>query len=77
MATHATQLGEGPYFQYGRKYVWEAPVRLTHWVNAISIPVLVLTGLLIARPQLTPLANLIGTSGWAASVRFTSFLRML
>lgn len=54
MATHATQLGEGPYLQYGRKYVWEFPIRLTHWANAISIPVLVVTGLLIARPQLTP-----------------------
>lgn len=38
----------------GRKYVWEFPIRLTHWVNAISIAVLFLTGLFIAAPILMP-----------------------
>jgi Ni/Fe-hydrogenase 1 B-type cytochrome subunit len=38
----------------GRKYVWEFPVRLTHWVNAIAIFVLFVTGLYIALPILTP-----------------------
>src|SRR5438270_1954092 len=37
-----------------RKYVWEFPVRLTHWVNAIAIAVLFLTGLFIAAPSMTP-----------------------
>ena len=31
-------------------YVYEAPVRLWHWVNALSITVLALTGYLIANP---------------------------
>ena len=22
---------------YGRKYVWQAPVRLSHWVNALAV----------------------------------------
>ncbi|HEY4361725.1 MAG TPA: Ni/Fe-hydrogenase, b-type cytochrome subunit [Bryobacteraceae bacterium] len=40
--------------QYGRKYVWQVPIRLTHWTFALSIPILMITGLLIARPQLSP-----------------------
>ena len=39
---------------YGRKYVWQAPVRLSHWVNAFSIAALFLTGLYIANPALAP-----------------------
>ncbi|PWB80064.1 MAG: Ni/Fe-hydrogenase, b-type cytochrome subunit, partial [Methylocystaceae bacterium] len=31
-------------------YVYEAPVRLWHWVNALAIVVLALTGYLIATP---------------------------
>ena len=31
-------------------YVYEAPVRLWHWVNALCITVLAITGYLIARP---------------------------
>jgi Ni,Fe-hydrogenase I cytochrome b subunit len=30
---------------YGRKYVWQAPVRLAHWINALAITSLFLTGL--------------------------------
>lgn len=35
---------------FRRAYVWELPVRVTHWVNALSIAVLFLTGLYIANP---------------------------
>ena len=38
----------------GRKYVWQIPVRVTHWVNALSIFFLFGTGLFIAAPVLTP-----------------------
>ena len=31
-------------------YVYEAPVRLWHWVNALSITVLAITGYFIANP---------------------------
>lgn len=34
----------------GFVYVWEAPVRITHWVNVLSIMILVLTGLYIHYP---------------------------
>ena len=37
-----------------RKYVWELPIRLTHWVNTIAILVLFLTGMFIAAPILAP-----------------------
>ena len=39
---------------YGRKYVWQAPVRLSHWVNAFAVAALFLTGLYIANPALAP-----------------------
>ncbi len=35
---------------YNRVYLWELPVRIFHWVNAISIVVLCITGFLIADP---------------------------
>lgn len=37
-------------FNYKRAYIWELPVRLFHWVTALSIPILAITGLLIANP---------------------------
>ena len=37
-------------YNYKRAYVWELPVRLFHWVTAVSIPVLAITGLIIANP---------------------------
>ena len=39
---------------YGRKYVWQAPVRLSHWINAFAVGTLFLTGLYIANPALAP-----------------------
>jgi DNA-binding NtrC family response regulator len=33
-----------------RVYVWELPVRLYHWVNALCVAVLAATGFLIGRP---------------------------
>ncbi|GAB4533770.1 MAG: Ni/Fe-hydrogenase, b-type cytochrome subunit [Anaerolineae bacterium] len=40
----------------GRVYVWEIPVRLTHWVNVLCIVVLSFTGYYIANPyvQVSP-----------------------
>jgi Ni/Fe-hydrogenase 1 B-type cytochrome subunit len=54
-------------------YVWELPVRLTHWVTVICIGVLTVTGIYIAFP-------FIGTSGDAVNqflmgtVRFVHFV---
>ncbi len=41
----------------GRRYVWQWPVRLTHWINALTIPVLFATGIFIGRPNLTPMGE--------------------
>jgi Ni/Fe-hydrogenase 1 B-type cytochrome subunit len=35
---------------YKRAYVWQLPVRIFHWANAIAITALIITGLLIAHP---------------------------
>jgi Ni/Fe-hydrogenase 1 B-type cytochrome subunit len=54
-------------------YVWELPVRLTHWVTAASIVILTVTGLYIAHP-------FINTTGPASNqylmgvVRFIHFV---
>ncbi len=53
MATRALHL-TSPVARYGRMYVWELPVRLTHWVNAITVALMFATGLYIAFPQLIP-----------------------
>lgn len=37
-----------------RDYVWQLPIRITHWVNAIAIPILFFTGLFIATPFFSP-----------------------
>lgn len=50
-------------------YVWEVPVRLTHWAIVISIVVLAATGLYIHGPYLLPSSPL-EASTVMASVRF-------
>lgn len=53
------------------RYVWEEPVRITHWVNVLSILLLSLTGFYIGAPFLTPPAYGAYVMGW---VRFVHFL---
>ena len=54
-------------------YVWELPVRITHWVNVITIGILTVTGIYIASPFIV-------TNGEATnqylmgSMRFTHFV---
>lgn len=36
-----------------REYIWELPVRITHWVNALSIVTLSVTGFYIGAPFLS------------------------
>jgi len=52
MATYPLKLTAGTA-KYGRKSVWEVPVRITHWVTAASIVVLFATGLYISHPIFT------------------------
>jgi Ni/Fe-hydrogenase 1 B-type cytochrome subunit len=55
MATvhHALDLNSGEA-HFGRRYVWQFPVRLTHWINVAAIIVLFATGLYISNPVLAP-----------------------
>jgi len=39
-----------PSKDFKRVYVWELPVRFFHWINALSITVLSITGFVIASP---------------------------
>lgn len=50
---HPLELEPGKVL-YETKYVWELPVRLTHWVTAAAITVLFATGLFIAYPVMGP-----------------------
>jgi Ni/Fe-hydrogenase 1 B-type cytochrome subunit len=50
-------------------YVWEVPVRLTHWAIVISIVVLAVTGLYIHSPFLVP-SKPVEASQQMADVRF-------
>lgn len=40
--------------RYGRKYVWQFPVRIAHWTTAASVLILFLTGLYLSWPVLAP-----------------------
>ncbi len=48
------ELQDHPEKFFRRAYVWELPVRVTHWVSGLSIVVLFLTGLYIGSPILAP-----------------------
>jgi Ni/Fe-hydrogenase 1 B-type cytochrome subunit len=50
MENSDTEMGAAPENEMGAFYIYEAPVRLWHWINAASILVLAGTGLLIAHP---------------------------
>ena len=40
-----------------RKYAWEIPVRLTHWVNVLSILAFIATGIYIGNPYMHGIAS--------------------
>ena len=48
-----TKFGNGHPADYRRVYVWEIPVRAYHWINAIVLVVLCITGYLIGAPHLS------------------------
>src|ERR1017187_6656925 len=55
MATAVRTIDSGPMeARYGRKYVWQLPVRLAHWATVASVIVLFFTGLYISNPILAP-----------------------
>ncbi len=59
-----------------RVYVWELPVRFYHWVNALAVATLIITGFLIGRPILPRVvggeASFSFAFGWVRFVHFTA-----
>ncbi|PSR11049.1 MAG: Ni/Fe-hydrogenase, b-type cytochrome subunit [Bacteroidetes bacterium] len=58
---------------FRRVYVWELPVRLFHWINALCITVLCITGYLIANPPAILSAAEASNSFWFGTNRFIHF----
>ena len=58
----------------GRVYVWEIPVRFYHWLNALSVVVLCVTGYLIGTPLAIQRASEASFSYWFGWVRFVHFV---
>ena len=53
------------------RYVWEWPVRLTHWINVICILVLSVTGFYIGHPIYTTTAGGQYLMGWNRVIHFS------
>lgn len=55
-------------------YVWELPVRIFHWINAASIVLLMITGIYIANPFLSPTVHTHATTsslmGFVRNIHF-------
>ena len=57
-----------------RVYVWELPVRFYHWLNALAVLALVVTGYIIGKPVAIVNAAEASYSYWFGTVRFIHFL---
>jgi len=80
MSTPSTVTGNGFSDQvthpveYRRIYVWELPVRVYHWINAVTLVVLCITGYLIGAPLRAFYAAEAYQQYWFGWVRFLHFL---
>ncbi len=59
---------------YRRVYVWEFPVRAYHWINAITVLVLIVTGYIIGRPFSFGASAEAYQQYWFGWARFLHFL---
>jgi Ni/Fe-hydrogenase 1 B-type cytochrome subunit len=57
-----------------RVYVWQLPVRLYHWVNAIAVLLLACTGYLIGHPFAIQSGTEAFDNYWFGTVRFIHFV---
>lgn len=55
-------------------YVWEFPVRLYHWVNALAVTLLAVTGYLIGSPPALQSSSEASFGYWFGTVRFIHFV---
>ncbi len=59
---------------FQRVYVWELPVRLYHWLNALCVVVLCVTGFLIGHPVAISYSTEAYQQYWFGTVRFLHFV---
>ena len=59
---------------FRRVYVWQLPVRIFHWMNALAIVVLATSGYLIAKPPAILLSVEASQSYWFGVIRATHFI---
>ncbi|MDD8018381.1 MAG: Ni/Fe-hydrogenase, b-type cytochrome subunit [Bacteroidota bacterium] len=57
-----------------RVYVWQLPVRMYHWVNALSVLLLASTGYLIGHPFAVQSGTEAYNNYWFGTVRFIHFV---
>ena len=60
--------------EYRRLYVWQLPVRGYHWINAVVLVVLCITGYLIGAPIRAFYASEAYKQYWFGGVRFVHFV---
>lgn len=60
--------------RFNRIYVWEFPVRLYHWVNAVCVIALIVTGYIIGNPTTIRYAEEAYQQYWFGTVRFVHFV---
>jgi len=57
-----------------RVYVWQTPVRFYHWLNAICVVILSITGYLIGSPPAIQSGSEASFGYWFGTIRFLHFL---
>jgi len=57
-----------------RIYVWELPVRIYHWLNALAVVTLCITGYLIGSPLAIQSSAEASFSYWFGTIRFIHFV---
>ncbi|HEY0306772.1 MAG TPA: Ni/Fe-hydrogenase, b-type cytochrome subunit [Acidobacteriaceae bacterium] len=70
---NVTPAAEHPPVEYRRVYVWELPVRVYHWINAVALVLLCVTGYLIGAPIRAFYASEAYQQYWFGWVRFIHF----
>lgn len=67
-------MANGTAVPYRRVYVWEFPVRLYHWVNALCVLALIGTGYVIGKPVAISYSGEAYQQYWFGTIRFLHFV---
>lgn len=59
---------------FRKVYVWELPVRFYHWLNALCVTLLIVTGLIIGKPVAVSYSSEAYQQYWFGTVRFVHFV---